>query len=180
MKILSIRPEYLYNLDRITIEVDNKDRMKLIEKMDALGCIDPDKEYDIDIKVHRGKRSNDANAYMWTLADKIAEAVNSTATEVYRKAIHEVGVFHYGAFHDRDVPFVVQTWTHNGVGWIAEVEPCSIPGSRNVKFYHGSSSYDTKQMSRLIDYMVEEAKELNIETATPDELARMKSTWGEQ
>lgn len=180
MRILSIRPEYLYKYDRLTIEFDIKDRMKLISKLDALGSIDPDKDYDIEIKVHRNRRSNDANAYMWILADKIAEAINSTANDVYRTAIREVGVFHYGAYHDKDVRFVVNMWTHNGVGWIAEVEPCSVQGWKNIKFYHGSSSYDTKQMSRLIDYLVEEAKGLNIETATPDEIARLKSTWGKQ
>ena len=35
----------------------------------------------------------------------------------------------------------------------------------------------SKQMSELIDGTVSEAKELDIETRTPDEIARMKSLW---
>ena len=42
----------------------------------------------------------------------------------------------------------------------------------------GSSEYDTAEMSHFIDRIVEEAKELGIETATPDELERMKQEWG--
>ena len=41
----------------------------------------------------------------------------------------------------------------------------------------GSSEYDTAEMSHFIDRIVEEAKELGIETATPDELERMKQEW---
>ncbi|MBR0085669.1 MAG: hypothetical protein IJL97_03870 [Lachnospiraceae bacterium] len=178
MRILNIFRELLYETDRLTLTFDIKDRKELSKKLEALGEIDPDADYDIEIKKRRKRRSLDANAYMWVLADRISQAINSTAAEVYRKAVHEVGTFHYGAFREKDVPIAVRMWTQNGVGWIAEVEPCSIPGCKNVKFYHGSSSYDSRQMSRLIDYLVEEAKELDIETMTPDELARMKSMWG--
>lgn len=41
----------------------------------------------------------------------------------------------------------------------------------------GSHTYDTKEMSRLIDGTVEEAKELGIETLTPDQVERMKQAW---
>lgn len=177
MKILSIYRELLYKTDRLTITVDIKYRSELTAKLDALGPIDYDADYDISIKKHREHRSLDANAYMWVLADKIAQVINCTAEEVYRAAIRRVGVFHYGAFREKDVKFAVEMWAHNGVGWIAEVEPCSMPGCKNIKFYHGSSSYDTKQMSRLIDELVNEAKGLNIETETPDEIARLKATW---
>lgn len=43
--------------------------------------------------------------------------------------------------------------------------------------WYGSSSYDTKEMSRLIDYIADEAKGLGIETMTPDELAQLKAAW---
>ena len=45
------------------------------------------------------------------------------------------------------------------------------------KIYRGSHTYDTKEMSYLIDGTVEEAKEHGIETMTPDELERMKQSW---
>ena len=53
-------------------------------------------------------------------------------------------------------------------------------GYTNVMFYQGSSVYDTKQMSILIDGLVADAKELGIETMTPDELERIKTAWGDK
>ena len=46
------------------------------------------------------------------------------------------------------------------------------------KVYRGSHTYDTKEMSILIDGTVADAKELGIETMTPMELAEMKERWG--
>lgn len=177
MRILDIYRELLYQTDRLTITIDNKDRNQLTEKLEALGVIDKDSEYDIEIKKHRQRRSLDANAYLWVLLDKIAQKLNSTATEVYKQAIHEVGVFTYAAVHKDKAEEFKAMWSGFGVGWFCDEEYCSIPGSVNLKCYHGSSAYDTKQMSRLIDYVVDSAKEQGIETMTPDELAQMKSTW---
>ena len=36
--------------------------------------------------------------------------------------------------------------------------------------YYGSSVYDTKQMSALIDHIVQDCKALGIETKTPAEI----------
>ena len=41
----------------------------------------------------------------------------------------------------------------------------------------GSSDYDSKEMAHFIDCVVQEAKELGIETLTPTELERMKAEW---
>ena len=38
----------------------------------------------------------------------------------------------------------------------------------------GSSEYDSKEMSRLIEGLVETAKEQGIETLTPDELRKLR------
>jgi hypothetical protein len=46
-------------------------------------------------------------------------------------------------------------------------------------FYYGSSGYDTKQMSILIDGLVADAQELGIDTMTPTELAKLKTLWGD-
>ncbi|MFQ8836333.1 MAG: hypothetical protein ACLR8L_00235 [Oscillospiraceae bacterium] len=49
-----------------------------------------------------------------------------------------------------------------------------------IRAYYGSSRYNAKQMGRIIDLVVEDAKDLGIETLTPDELARMNLEWGEE
>lgn len=39
-----------------------------------------------------------------------------------------------------------------------------------MRFFYGSSSYDTKEMARLIDEVVEECKAQGIETMSKNEL----------
>ena len=131
---------------------------------------------DIDIKTKRKHRSKDANSYMWVLADRIAEAIGITKEEVYRKHVRDVGVFDDVWIKTEAVETFCRNWEYSGVGWIAE-PMYERKGWTAVRTYYGSSTYNTKEMSRLIDSIVEEAKEWGLEVLTPDELERMKAAW---
>lgn len=132
---------------------------------------------DIEIKVKRQHRSLDANSYMWVLCDRIAAEIGITKEEVYRQHIREVGVFDDIAVAEAGTKTFIDNFESNGVGWIAEVLPCKLKGCDKVRCYYGSSTYDSKQMSRLIDSVIDTAKEYQIETLPPDELERMKEAW---
>ena len=69
-------------------------------------------------------------------------------------------------------------WEHNGLGWLTDTMPSKLPGCTNVVLYYGSSTYDTAQMSRLIDLIVQDCREQGIETLPPDKLAGMMEEWG--
>lgn len=45
------------------------------------------------------------------------------------------------------------------------------------QLFCGSSAYDTAQMSRLIDNIVQECKAQDIETMPPEKLDRLKEMW---
>ena len=60
---------------------------------------------------------------------------------------------------------------------MTDVNPSKIEGCKNVTLYYGSSTYDTRQMSRLIDLVVQDCKEQGIETMTPFELDALKERW---
>ena len=49
---------------------------------------------------------------------------------------------------------------------------------RTYMMLRGSSDYDTREMSELIDGTVSEAKQMGIETLPPHEIERMKKEWG--
>ena len=136
------------------------------------------KELAVQIKQYRRKRSLDANAYCWVLCQKIAEIIRSTKEEVYRKAIREVGQFEILAIQEDAAETFIKIWNSRGLGWYAEEMDSKIPNCKKIIAYYGSSVYDTKQMSVLIDYIVQECKELGIETLTPQELAVLKREWG--
>ena len=151
--------------------------LKTAEKL--LNEVRKDKEYNVEIKQYRKKRSLDANAYLWTLCDKISQVVPETTKEdVYRDAIHHVGVFETFPLKDDAVERWIERWQTNGTGWISEVlHKAKTPGYTIVISYYGSSTYNTKEMSRLIDNVVMTAKECGVETLTPDELEQMKAAW---
>ena len=48
---------------------------------------------DYEIRPKRKKRSLDANSFLWSLIGQIASVVNVPSDEVYRRAIHEAGVY---------------------------------------------------------------------------------------
>ena len=124
------------------------------------------------------RRSLDANAYAWELIGKIAAATNLSKVEVYREAIRDIGgVSEVVCVLDRAVDRLCRGWTHKGLGWQAETEPSKIPGCTNVVLHYGSSVYDTQQMSRLIDHLIQDAKALDIETLPRWQLEGMIEAW---
>lgn len=132
--------------------------------------------YEIERK--RKKRSNDANAYFFVLADKLSERLNIPKTEIYRNYIKEIGgVSEIVCVKNEAVEKLCNGWKHNGLGWQTDTMPSKIKGCTNVVLYYGSSTYNTEQMSRLINLVVEDCKVQGIETKTPDEIADMLSLW---
>lgn len=134
----------------------------------------------IDIAKWREKRSLDSNAYAWVLMDKIADKTNTTKEKVYREIIRRVGVFEILPIKDIAVDSFVKRWQSKGLGWVCDNLGSSpkMAGFTKIVAYYGTSTYDTKEMSRFLDEVVSEAQELGIQTETPEQIAEMKSLWG--
>ena len=139
------------------------------------------KPLEIIIQPIKKKRSLDANAYYWVLVGEIAKVNRTSTTE-----IHNIMLGRYG------VPITkggkqALTLLPDNIDYLKDeilhLKPTDNTRYINNKLYRwwlimkGSSEYDTAEMSRLIDGVVSEAKELDIETATPDEIQRMKELW---
>ena len=135
--------------------------------------------YDLEVKEHRKKRSLDANAYAWVLINKIADALRLPPTEVYRQAIQNVGGnYEVLPVKAEAADHFKQVWEAKGLGWpCVDMGKSRIDGYRNLRAYYGSSTYDTRQMSQLIDNLVQDCKALDIETLTPDKLALLMEEW---
>jgi len=140
-----------------------------------------DKDAEITVKRYRKKRSLDANAYMWVLLDKMAAKLSApgitiTKDELYLNYIREVGVFTYIICRDRAVEDVSNLFRL--VENMGEIHVGDGTATQ-LRCYYGTSCYNTEQMSRLINAIVDACRELGIETATPDEQARMMKLWEE-
>jgi hypothetical protein len=169
--------KWLMNSEGCWLMVRHPDRKEVQNFIQAL-----EKPQAVEIKQLRKRRSLDANSYLWVIADKIAKAMNdgkSTKEDIYRHAIREVGEWEDKPVKTEDVEKHIKMWGMVGEGWFSEERRESkIKGLTVVRDYYGSHIYDTTSMSRLIDYLVEEAKELGISTDTPDEIERIKAAWG--
>ena len=165
--------DYKTGKPMLTLEVNERNDFEaLVDEMR-----DKDK-LSIEVKPYRAKRSLDANAYFFVLADRLAEKLGITKEEVYRNAIKQIGgVSETVCVKDQAVTRLCEGWRNNGIGWQTDTFPSKIPGCTNVILYYGSSTYDTAQMSRLIDNVVQDCKAVGIETCPPDELARLLSLW---
>jgi hypothetical protein len=127
------------------------------------------------------KRSLDANAYAWVMIDRLAQKLNLPKTEVYRSAIKEIGGnSDVVCIQDKAVESLCDGWQRNGIGWMTETFPSKLEGCTNVTLYYGSSTYDTAQMSRLINIIVEECRQLGIETKSTEEIDSLLGQWGEK
>ena len=160
--------------------------LELNEKQSAMNLYDnyhEEEKLSITIGKHREKRSREANNYMWLLCGKLAEALSDTKVkhtkeDIYRKAIKEIGVWIDDEVEPEKVKWRCAAWERLGTGWITERVDFTQDGNREIiRFYYGSSQYNTKQMSRLISNIVQDCEAVGIDVRTPEEIANMLSLW---
>ena len=134
----------------------------------------------IDIKKASKHRSLSANNYAWVLIDQIAEKTGVSVSEVYRNAIREIGgVSDYYGMKEQAYESFCEIWTKGHLGRQVEIIPGSTrQGWINVRAWKGSSDFDSAQMARLIDSLIQDAESLGIPTIPDDEVERMVSGWG--
>lgn len=135
-----------------------------------------------ELRRTRKKRSLDANAYMWALCGKIGEALNIPPEEVYKHSVSEGSAFYPMPIREDAVEHFARVWAEKGIAWFVVVidDSRKLPGYKLVHAYYGSSVYDTKEMSHLIDRVVEDARALDIETLSERELSLLKDNWHAQ
>lgn len=154
----------------------------MLNERESLSSLEELKEdkLSIEIKKYRKNRSLDANAYMWVLISKLEEKISISKDIIYKDAIKNIGVYEVIPVKNEAVERFIEAWTKNGLGWVCETTKSKLEGYTNILAYYGSSTYNTAEMSRLIDFVVQECKQLNIETMTPEQLNILKEEWGKK
>jgi hypothetical protein len=163
---------------RITVEV-NEDFQEQFGKL-------KDADLDIEIKKHRNRRSLDANSYYWVLITKAAKKLR-----ISNNRAHNIMLRRYGAPEviDDKLVYLVLPDVDEAEEKALESETYHIRPTSQVragndgKLYRtyimlkGSSAYDTAEMSRLINGIVDECKMMGIETMPPDKLKALLEVW---
>ena len=166
------------NLIDISVGLDGRQRVTLALRGDWRAEIDKlkDEDLDVEIKKHREKRSLDANAYMWALVGKIAEAMIPPLPkeDVYLEMLRRYGQSGMVSIAEKYIDQFQREYKY-----CDELGRSELNGKMFVhyRFYIGSSKYDSKEMSLLVDGVVSEAKALGIDTDTPEMIAKIKEEW---
>ncbi len=123
-------------------------------------------EYDITIDKHRNKRSLNANAYSWVLQNEIANRLRLSKEEVHFQMLKDYGQRQAELTIYGDKPC---TDYYEKLGII------NFKGNTYVSWmvYKPTHKYNSKEMSIFIDGVVQEARNLGIETLEDKEIKEM-------
>ena len=130
--------------------------------------LDDNKEY--ELKEHRPKRSIQANNYFWALLGELCFELDLNVLDEYKKRVKELGIFRQWTIDRDNLKTFNKMWTSQGIAWFTEVVDIAVDNKIVVNAYYGSSSYNSKQMSKLIDGLVQDCKAVGIETKTAEEI----------
>lgn len=140
-----------------------KNQMFLIENLFSDLEVDLEKEYSLEIKEVKSKRTLQQNKYMWALIHEIAhhESMNQNEVEIYSLALEEANaryIYLMGTPEAEDelkknfrAVRVVRPTVENGKEFIV------------YKCFVGTSKMDTKEMKKVLDIIIAWAEELEIE-----------------
>ena len=164
--------EILNGKFRVTFEVDAIDEIRGME----------DQELTLKVTRSTKKRSLSANAYFHVLVGKIADKMAISKPKAKNILL--------GRYGQREIeeksPLIISVISKCDLYEREDIHciPVGYAKVQGKDFTHWavirpSHTYDTLEMSHLIDGTVQEAKELGIETLTPAELERMKNAWNQ-
>ena len=131
--------------------------------------LEQDEEKKFEVQECKGKRSLSQNSYCWLLINKIANILRLSKEEIYLQMLEDYGQSILIPVKKGEKP--------NGYFKYYKYETSSILNGKEAdwyKIFKGSSEFDSKEMTILIDGIIQECKQLGIETLTPDEIAKLK------
>ncbi len=127
---------------------------------------------DEELYVKKKKRSKNANAYFWELLQQLCFELNLDVIQEYRKRVKELGIFQTFELNNENVPTFEYLWNNRGIAWFTEIVE-EIGNKTIINAYYGSSSYNSKQMSKLIDNLVQDCRSVGIQTLEDIELEEL-------
>lgn len=171
--IKDIDIDYKTHKAKISLLIDTK-------QLDIVEELKNENKLNIELKKYRKKRSLDANAYFWKLLTELCELAEIDTVEEYKRRIKELGIFRQFKIEKDNIKTFEKMWTAQGIAWFCEIADTTYIGDTEFKIinaYYGSSSYNSKQMARLIDGVVQDCKVYGIETKPQAEIDSLLRSW---
>ncbi len=139
------------------------------QKQAITWLLEQDNTKQYEVKEHKQKRSKSQNAYMWEIITQIADIQRLSKEEVYLQMLKDYG--------QSEIISMLSIINPKGyLKYFEEIGKGQVNGKEftHYKVYKGSSEYDSREMSILIDGVIQEATQLHIPTLTPKQVAEMR------
>lgn len=176
MRLLAVKDIVPSGRNTADVTLTVRSTADLAEVSEAANGLKKGKEWEVEFKPIRKKRSLSANAYAWLLMEKLAQKLETTKEAVYREHVRVYGPFQVLKLNREALGRFEDLWTRNGLGWIVE-----YIGARGetveIMAYPGTSTYTTAEMARFIDGLVDECISQGIETMEPGKLKSLVEAW---
>ena len=130
--------------------------------------LDKDTVWDIKIDKHREKRSLEANAYSWVLQNEISNVLRLSKEEVHFQMLKDYGQRDY-------ISALASVNIANYYDYFEEKSTFKQKGKifKSYVIYRGTHTYNSREMSIFIDGVVQEARNLGIETLEDREIEKL-------
>ena len=141
--------------------------------------LNTDKLKTVEIKLHRNKRSLDANAALWKMLTEMAIELRTTKEELYERYLRQYGVSEIVGVSPNAIEDMKRL---GGAKFYNDKGRTNVNGKEVVylELIFGSSGYNTKEMSRLLDHVIEDAKDLGIDFISKEDRNIMMKNWGNE
>lgn len=162
----------------IRFTIDGKVEITFTTYKSALGGFESlkDKELNVKVSSFSKKRSLSQNAYMWTLLNQLGEKLNRSKEDVYKHYIKDYGVFEILPIKNEAADRFKRNWSKNGIGWFVEdIGESKLSGFTKLIAYYGSSTYNSQEMSRLLNAIVDDCHDQGISTMTLSDIMLLKN-----
>ena len=176
----------LIDITRDILQGEFQIRLSVLTIPSGVATLREEGDLAITLKKWREKRSLTANAYYWVLVGKIADRMNESQNYVHNMLLRDYGTLEI--IDGETLPVVapdtdeadrkimnsafyhLRPTSHTKVGKTGTV-------FRVYRVIKGSSEYDSKEFSTLLDGAISECRQMGIETLPDEELERMKAAY---
>ena len=124
----------------------------------------------VNLEIKGDKRSSGMNGYFWALIGELQSKLRVPKDELYRHYVYECGAYEVIPIRNDAVERFIESWGHNGLGWVCDTTKSKLEGYTNVLAYYGTSTYTKEEMSVLLDQVVEDCIEQGIPTKRKEEI----------
>lgn len=135
-----------------------------------------DKPLKLELK-KAGKRSLNANGYLWSLLGELQEKLKIPKEDIYKQYIYEVGSYDVYCMKKEALDTFTKAWTSQGLGWVVDTVGSKIDGCVNVLAYRGTSDYTKEEMATLLSQVVDDCIEQGIPTRRQEEVESLLKEW---